>query len=391
MLLLCRVSSFTATRHTRLGIVGRTCIRPSTSWHDDANRKKSVNVVNHGVSHVIASASKRQYTIHASFDDDIIDRYDAFILDQFGVLHNGQDALPGAIELVEYLATQKQKKLIILSNTSAPADKAMAKLPKFGFDPSHFTGGAVTSGEEASRYIRNTFGGSATTSSVAAVPKALMLTWDASDRDNPRLTALPEMFLEQCGNVQLATSVEEADLIIFHGSEVWYKGPDQPSESLSPFIEEGSFERVDSLLQACLEGTKNLPGVCANPDFVVQTPAGDGVHYMPGMLAARYQELGGHCQMFGKPGSEHFEACLAKLGLHDKQRVCHVGDSLHHDIAGASRAGIPSVLVTSGIHKTELGTKFGALPTLEVLDELLQKECDDDVRPSHVVPAFRLG
>jgi ribonucleotide monophosphatase NagD (HAD superfamily) len=81
--------------------------------------------------------------------------YDAFILDQFGVLHNGKTALDGAIELCQYLF-EKQKKLIILSNTSAPSQKALQKLPTFGFNPQHFVG-AVTSGEEASRYIRNTY------------------------------------------------------------------------------------------------------------------------------------------------------------------------------------------------------------------------------------------
>ncbi|KAL3915617.1 MAG: hypothetical protein SGILL_005563 [Bacillariaceae sp.] len=134
---------------------------------------------------------------------------------------------------------------------------------------------------------------------------------------------------------------------------------------------------------------RDLPAVCANPDFVVQLPSGDGVAYMPGKLAERYQELGGKCTTFGKPDVEHFEACIRKLGL-EKERVAHVGDSLHHDIAGASRAGVPVVFVTSGIHKRELGTKFGELPTVDKLQTLIENECEDVIRPTHVVPAFRL-
>jgi ribonucleotide monophosphatase NagD (HAD superfamily) len=269
-----------------------------------------------------------------------------------------------------------------LSNTSAPAEKTLARLPQFGFDPSHFQGGAVTSGEEASRYIRREFGSTGRSSS-----RVLMLTWDVSSGDSPRLTALPEMFLEQCGNVELATTVEEADFLLLHGSEVWYKGSDHAVVSLSPFVEQGDLHNVDAILQACYQ--RNLPCVCANPDLVVQTPSGDGVNYMPGGLAARYQELGGRCILFGKPDVQHFEACITKLGL-EKHRVCHVGDSLHHDIAGACRAGIPNVLVTSGIHKSDLGTKFGELPHPDVLQKLLEDECEDNVRPVHVVPAFRL-
>ena len=326
-----------------------------------------------------ATGSKHSYSTHTSFNDEIVDQYDAFILDQFGVMHNGIEALDGAVELVNYLYKEKKKKLIILSNTSAPADKALAKLPKFGFTSQHFQG-AVTSGEESSRYILDQYGSSQSTI------KALMFTWDASKPDNPRLTAPPEAYLEKCGTLEVATSVEEADLILFHGSEVWYRGTDTDAVTLSPFIEEGDFVSMDPILKDCV--ARNIPAVCANPDFVVQMPSGDGVAYMPGKIAARYEALGGSCRTFGKPDVEHFEACIRTLGL-DKSRVAHVGDSLHHDIAGAVGAGIPNVFVTSGIHKKDFGTGFGELPAADVLEALMEKE-GGDIRPTHIVPAFRL-
>ena len=301
-------------------------------------------------------------------------------------MHNGMEALDGAVELVEYLY-KKQKKLIILSNTSAPADKALEKLPKFGFSTEHFQG-AVTSGEESSRYILETYGGGGggSNSDSQKVTKAVMFTWDASKPNNPRLTAPPEAYLERCGTVEVATSVEDADLVLFHGSEVWYKGPNNDVVSLAPFIEQGDFSQIDPILQACQ--ARNLPAVCANPDFVVQNASGDGVAHMPGKIAARYESMKGSCRTFGKPQVEHFEACIRTLGL-DKRRVAHVGDSLHHDIAGAVRAGIPNVFVTSGIHKNDFGTHFGELPTAELLEALMEKE-GGDTRPTHVVPAFRL-
>ena len=97
---------------------------------------------------------QQQPRIHSSFAD-LVDEYDAFILDQFGVLHNGVEALEGAVEMVAYLHAKK-KKLMILSNTSAPAALALRKLPKLGFQAEHFVD-AVTSGEEASRYIRQKY------------------------------------------------------------------------------------------------------------------------------------------------------------------------------------------------------------------------------------------
>jgi ribonucleotide monophosphatase NagD (HAD superfamily) len=89
------------------------------------------------------------------------------------------------------------------------------------------------------------------------------------------------------------------------------------------------------------------------PDFTIG--------HMPGKIAQRYEELGGKVISFGKPYKEHFEACLRDLGL-PKDRVAHVGDSLHHDIAGANDTGIASVFAAGGIHHEELGAPLGTLP-----------------------------
>ena len=132
-------------------------------------------------------------SLHTSFSE-IVDRYDAFILDQFGVLHDGVSALDGAVELCRHLSEQANKKLIILSNTSAPSDKALAKLPKLGFHRDNFVG-AVTSGEESSHYVRATFGngivvdaedGDDDSSSRVRPSRALMFTWDPFKPNNPR-------------------------------------------------------------------------------------------------------------------------------------------------------------------------------------------------------------
>ena len=294
-------------------------------------------------------------------------------------------ALDGAIECVEQLY-KAGKKLIILSNTSAPSDNALKKLSKLGFDPEHITTGAVTSGEEASKYILATYGSDASTTK-----KALMLTWDASDLNNPRLTALPEQFIEQCGSIDVAQSVQEADFLLLHGSEVWYRGPKLEPVSLMPFITQGSLESINPLLEEC--SRLGLPMVCANPDNIVRTPDGGDAH-MPGKLATRYAQLVDpnvvDCRVFGKPHVEHFQSCLKRLeqahGI-AADRVAHVGDSLHHDIGGASSAGIASVWTTSsGIHANDLGLQFGQLPTTQQVLDLLKKE--GAVEPTHVLPAF---
>jgi beta-phosphoglucomutase-like phosphatase (HAD superfamily) len=48
---------------------------------------------------------------------DIADRYDLFLFDQFGVLHDGASPIKGTIELLDQLEKLK-KTVVIVSNTS---------------------------------------------------------------------------------------------------------------------------------------------------------------------------------------------------------------------------------------------------------------------------------
>lgn len=310
--------------------------------------------------------ASKTFSIHPSFTD-LIDKYDGFILDQFGVLHNGVHGLEGASELVTELS-ERGKKLIILSNTSSSAEAAKAKLPNLGFDPNIFIG-AVTSGQEASQYIHENFEGQ----------KALFFTWKT-----PR-TPSPLKFIELCGNIQVTDKPDEADFVILHGVDV-LRGPGADGEakeqSLGSYYIDASFEAIDPLLKACLD--RNLPMICSNPDFTMVRPD-EKIAHMPGKIARRYEDMGGKCISFGKPNVPHFEACLRKLGL-PKDRVAHVGDSLHHDIAGANNTGIASVFVTGGVHYKELGSQMNVLPTKEALEALFQKHSQT---PTHVIPMFR--
>ena len=47
---------------------------------------------------------------------EIIDKYDVFILDQWGVIHDGKKGYTLAIECVQQLV-KRNKKLIIISNS----------------------------------------------------------------------------------------------------------------------------------------------------------------------------------------------------------------------------------------------------------------------------------
>jgi len=313
------------------------------------------------------------FQIHPSFTP-LLDQYDGFILDQFGVMHNGSHGLEGAADAVAAMK-QKGKKIIILSNSSASSEATIAKLPKLGFDSKDFVG-AVTSGEEASHYIASEFGGA----DVPGKNKALFITWKALGRPSPM------NFIGQCGNIDVASSVDDATFIICHGADV-VRGPGADGEaaetSLGSFYEDGNLKAIEPVLKQCRE--RNLRMVCANPDFVMIKPDGTKGH-MPGTIARRYEELGGTVHYFGKPHVPHFEACIRDLGL-EKGRVAHVGDSLHHDVAGANASGIPSVFVAGGVHREELGSELGAVPDQQALEKLFETH---EQTPTHVVPMLKL-
>ena len=76
---------------------------------------------------------------------DIIDGYDVFILDQWGVMHNGKEGYNAAIKCVETLYAYN-KILIIISNSSKRKHTSADRLSDFGYSKNYFLE-IMTSGE----------------------------------------------------------------------------------------------------------------------------------------------------------------------------------------------------------------------------------------------------
>lgn len=385
-----------------------------------------------------SSSSTSSFKILSSFSE-IINDYDGFILDQFGVIHNGAHALDGAIDLVTELATtpmstagtaasgtnkksetsvedSNNKKIVILSNSSVPSSATMKKLERLGFQQNHFAA-AITSGQEAGKFVKEHYQGK----------KALFMTWKSAKSSTSTSTPSPaKIFLELCGDIQIVLDPNEADFILLNGVDV-IRGPDGNDDknddneiSLGSFHVDENFEKIDPILKLC--ASRDVPMICANPDFIMVKPD-ETIGHMPGKIAQRYQDTfhATTCHRFGKPYVEHFHACLHALGIvpttanddeddneeshtphhpsrqhqhqHERRRprprVVHVGDSLHHDIAGANATGIDSVFVANGIHRQELvGTEESGIliPTRESLQALFTKYSQT---PTYVISMFR--
>ena len=104
----------------------------------------------------ITSKALKITTMHPRFISglsEISERYDAYIIDQWGVLHDGKDLYKGTMETMVHLRNQN-KKCIMLSNSSKRKENSVKGLSKIGLDPSIFFDEIITSGELAWEAIK---------------------------------------------------------------------------------------------------------------------------------------------------------------------------------------------------------------------------------------------
>jgi HAD superfamily hydrolase (TIGR01459 family) len=165
----------------------------------------------------------------------------------------------------------------------------------------------------------------------------------------------------------------ERDMLIRDGLELEFVDTAEQAEFIlntGPADWDDRIEDYAPLLRRALART--LPMVCANPDLVVMH--GDRLALCAGALAQWYEEAGGRVRWHGKPFRSVYDTCLELLGIVDRTRILAVGDSLRTDIAGATGAGLVSVLIAGGIHAEEFGAIGNQPPDLERIAAVLQFE-----------------
>ncbi|KAF5199780.1 Had-superfamily hydrolase [Thalictrum thalictroides] len=284
-------------------------------------------------------------------------QFKTWLLDQFGVLHDGKQPYPGAISTLKQLANHGAKMLII-SNSSRRASTTFDKLNSLGFDTSLFLG-AITSGELTHQSLlkrqHNEWFASLGTSCIH-------FTW--ADRGAISLQGL---------DLQVVDNVQDAHFILAHGTEAL----GLPSgASLRMELED-----LYKILELC--ASRKLPMLVANPDFV--TVEATSLRVMPGTLAAKYEKLGGEVKWMGKPDKIIYEAAIDMAGVEASDCIA-VGDSLHHDIKGANTAGIQSAFITCGIHANDLDLgSFGEVANPSSVQDLASRY---DAYPTYVLPSF---
>jgi HAD superfamily hydrolase (TIGR01459 family) len=262
--------------------------------------------------------------------DRLVRSYGTFFIDQFGVLRDDQGAYEGAADALQWLKSMG-KTVVILSNSGRSGSYNAERLISLGFHRDSFDH-FITSGDVGQALL------SRAGSPVRPGMKCLTLS---SDRDTSLCDSL--------GMISTG-SAEDADFVVIAGSQA----------------ERISMADYASLLRpAALRG---VPCYCTNPD----------IHKLwrgtlvpgAGSIAALYEQLGGTVTRLGKPFIDIYDHALAACGVAESDDVVCIGDSIEHDIGGAARANLASVLVETGIaadltdnERERMMDVFGVRPT----------------------------
>jgi HAD superfamily hydrolase (TIGR01459 family) len=88
--------------------------------------------------------------------------------------------------------------------------------------------------------------------------------------------------------------------------------------------------------------------ICTNPDLIVDK--GNNRELCAGSVALVFEKLGGEVVYFGKPYPEVYKQSINNK---NKKILC-IGDNLNTDIKGANFLNYDSLLISNGIHKSEI-------------------------------------
>ena len=270
---------------------------------------------------------------------EIMNQYDDFIVDLWGVIHDGYHLYPHALKTLNLLKKNK-KRVIFLSNAPRRASPIMAQLQSLGIDIECYFD-LHSSGEDAYESLKKSHRGKVCFPFMAA----------------------PHSHLLEDVETKITYTLENADFILNTGPEHLVLT-----------------EHTDLLEKAKMLG---IPMICVNPDVSVISK---GTQILcAGALAQRYEEMGGIVSYHGKPYDRVYTSVWEKLGKPDKSRLCAIGDSLSTDVLGAYRFCIDSILVMTGLEGLSLHVQADCFPAREKLQSICTQK---GVVPTYVAPSF---
>lgn len=272
-----------------------------------------------------------QFVKHLS---KISNQFDLFIIDLWGVLHDGRAAFPSAVNVLKQLK-KLDKPVALLSNAPRRWISVQERLIQLGITPNLYQT-LYTSGEDCYLHFKHQLD-----PWYANLGDRIFHIGHEGDRHLFDKLSLHE-----------STDIATADFILNTGAKSW----------------KCQLKEYEEILQKAYEN--HLPMICTNPDKIVMF---DGVEVLcAGGIAARYQELGGFVRYHGKPFKEVYSVVLKLFPGIELNRVLAIGDSLETDIQGAKSAGISSLMIIGGVHRHQFNSINQTKNHLEELEDLIK-------------------
>ena len=251
--------------------------------------------------------------------------YAAWLVDIWGVMHNGVRAFPPAVEATRRYRGQGGI-VILLSNSPRPSEPLQRQLHSLGVTDDSYD--ATVSSGDLTRH-------------------------ELAKHAGARIFHLgPERDLPIFKGLDLArVDAKDAELVVCTGLF--------NDETETPEDYEGLLEEL---------AARRLTMLCANPDHLVER--GHKLVYCAGALAHLYEEDGGKVIYAGKPYRPIYDEALklaeAAAGhAIARERILAIGDSVRTDAIGAANAGLDLLFITGSIHAAELDA-FGKVDAAAV-------------------------
>ena len=265
----------------------------------------------------------------------LIDQYDALFFDSFGVLIDGIDALPGAVDLVTRMNTDGTNYFVVTNDASVSLDSRVETFAAKGFDIPRDR--IINSGSQIAGYFAE--------NNLQGSPTLVLGTQDARDYTT-----------EAGGRLVELGGDEEPDVVVLGHS--------------GPHDWESTLEKLLELFSRRFQQSNPVHLVLPNPDFIYPNGPGNfgfGAAAFVNLLEQALQRLhGSHealvASKLGKPYMPIFAAAVERAGTN---HAVMIGDQLETDILGANNAGIDSAVVTTGINRRNSPDEFQ-----DVADEL---------------------
>ena len=235
----------------------------------------------------------------------IVDKYDIFYIDLWGVVHNGITLHKNAIEALEEIA-KANKKYVLLTNAPRPNKTVKLFLEKMGMDK-EIKEKVYSSGEAALSYLKKNF-----------LHEKFYHLGPPRDFD---------LFLDFKKNKTI--DIKESSYLLCTGLF------EEQGEDLN-YYKELFKEHINKKM------------VCTNPDLIVDR--GDERELCAGSVAVVFKNMGGEVIYFGKPFPEVYNQSIDNK----EKRVLSIGDNLNTDIKGANLLNYDSLIISNGVHKDEI-------------------------------------